>query len=258
MFVTPDSIVPGMFDPQDLNRYAYCRNNPLIYVDPSGHKITGPNDTYNEKEIQEAAEQGWKDWQESIEKFNKFLESSRKPLYDLDGNLKDYRLPIANTWDPTTNKNILSLDPQMRAMATAIVNFLQQEYGVLAQINNPATPPAARTLQQQLDIFEQGRKTGKVGDFATKAPPGYSAHNYGLAFDLDIVKGGQKGRVLAENIGQAAGFNWGGNWSFNDPRHFELTKEYQRAMYRAGFKISFKESWGKRCLSDYRDNPFFN
>jgi len=29
--------VPNMFDPQSLNRYAYCRNNPLIYVDPSGH-----------------------------------------------------------------------------------------------------------------------------------------------------------------------------------------------------------------------------
>jgi len=42
MFVTPDSIVPNMFDPQDLNRYSYCRNNPLIYVDPSGHSF-GPS-----------------------------------------------------------------------------------------------------------------------------------------------------------------------------------------------------------------------
>jgi RHS repeat-associated protein len=37
MFVTPDNIVPNMFDPQSFNRYSYCRNNPLIYVDPSGH-----------------------------------------------------------------------------------------------------------------------------------------------------------------------------------------------------------------------------
>jgi RHS repeat-associated protein len=40
MFVTPDSIVPDEYDPQMLNRYAYCRNNPLIYTDPSGHKVT--------------------------------------------------------------------------------------------------------------------------------------------------------------------------------------------------------------------------
>jgi len=37
MFVTADSIVPDFSDPQTLNRYSYCRGNPLVYVDPSGH-----------------------------------------------------------------------------------------------------------------------------------------------------------------------------------------------------------------------------
>ncbi len=37
MFITPDSIVQNPYDPQTLNRYSYCRNNPLVYVDPSGH-----------------------------------------------------------------------------------------------------------------------------------------------------------------------------------------------------------------------------
>jgi RHS repeat-associated protein len=36
-FISPDSIVPDPADPQSLNRYAYCRNNPLIYTDPTGH-----------------------------------------------------------------------------------------------------------------------------------------------------------------------------------------------------------------------------
>jgi RHS repeat-associated protein len=36
-FITADTIVQAPFDPQSLNRYAYCRNNPLKYVDPSGH-----------------------------------------------------------------------------------------------------------------------------------------------------------------------------------------------------------------------------
>ena len=38
-FVSADTIVSHPFDPQGLNRYSYCRNNPLIYVDPSGHSI---------------------------------------------------------------------------------------------------------------------------------------------------------------------------------------------------------------------------
>ncbi|HQL01413.1 MAG TPA: RHS repeat-associated core domain-containing protein [Smithellaceae bacterium] len=36
-FISADSIVPYPFNPQSLNRYSYCRNNPMIYVDPSGH-----------------------------------------------------------------------------------------------------------------------------------------------------------------------------------------------------------------------------
>jgi RHS repeat-associated protein len=36
-FITADSIVSDVYDPQDLNRYAYCRNNPMKYVDPDGH-----------------------------------------------------------------------------------------------------------------------------------------------------------------------------------------------------------------------------
>ena len=36
-FITADTIVQAPYDPQSLNRYSYCRNNPLNYVDPSGH-----------------------------------------------------------------------------------------------------------------------------------------------------------------------------------------------------------------------------
>jgi len=38
-FIQPDSIVPAPFKPQSWNRYTYVINNPIIYVDPSGHDI---------------------------------------------------------------------------------------------------------------------------------------------------------------------------------------------------------------------------
>ncbi|PIE74420.1 MAG: hypothetical protein CSA18_05180, partial [Deltaproteobacteria bacterium] len=38
MFITPDSIVPDWYEPQSLNRYAYCRNNPMSYIDPNGEE----------------------------------------------------------------------------------------------------------------------------------------------------------------------------------------------------------------------------
>ena len=36
-FISSDTVVQDPYDPLALNRYAYARNNPLKYVDPTGH-----------------------------------------------------------------------------------------------------------------------------------------------------------------------------------------------------------------------------
>ena len=36
-FLSPDSIVSGYANPQNLNRMSYVVNNPLKYIDPTGH-----------------------------------------------------------------------------------------------------------------------------------------------------------------------------------------------------------------------------
>jgi len=44
-FISADPTIQRPYDPQDLNRYTYCRNNPLRYTDPTGYswlsKIVG-------------------------------------------------------------------------------------------------------------------------------------------------------------------------------------------------------------------------
>ena len=42
-FIQPDTIIPGRItdNSQVLNRYSYVMNNPLKYIDPSGHNIIG-------------------------------------------------------------------------------------------------------------------------------------------------------------------------------------------------------------------------
>ena len=39
-FLSADTLVPDPGNPQDLNRYAYVRNSPLKYNDPSGHQAS--------------------------------------------------------------------------------------------------------------------------------------------------------------------------------------------------------------------------
>jgi len=36
-FITPDTIVQSPGNPQTLNRYTYCNNNPINLIDPTGH-----------------------------------------------------------------------------------------------------------------------------------------------------------------------------------------------------------------------------
>ncbi len=53
-FISADTLVPSVYNPQSLNRYAYVRNNPVRYVDPTGHaqtcgqgEVCGEGDTGN-------------------------------------------------------------------------------------------------------------------------------------------------------------------------------------------------------------------
>ena len=38
-FISSDTIVAHPANPQSFNRYSYCLNNPLKYIDPSGYNV---------------------------------------------------------------------------------------------------------------------------------------------------------------------------------------------------------------------------
>lgn len=59
-----------MFNPQNLNRYSYVRNNPIRYADPSGHNpACGPDGVFCSNNFEEAYGisfgEGWSDTKDS-------------------------------------------------------------------------------------------------------------------------------------------------------------------------------------------------
>ena len=90
-----------------------------------------------------------------------------------------------------------------------------------------------RSWAAQAALYAQGRT--KPGRIVTKARPGSSWHNYGLAIDLRLFSNGvyldevdpRRADALYAEIGCIAevhGIEWAGNWkTFTESPHFQVT-----------------------------------
>jgi peptidoglycan L-alanyl-D-glutamate endopeptidase CwlK len=90
-----------------------------------------------------------------------------------------------------------------------------------------------RTFAEQDALYAQGRT--RSGNIVTNAKAGHSNHNYGLALDFVLIKGGYDMKADDDHDGIADwlevvaiaklfGFEWGGDWiTFKDNPHIEMT-----------------------------------
>lgn len=99
-----------------------------------------------------------------------------------------------------------------------------------------------RSLQEQADLYAKGRTV--PGKKITNAKPGFSWHNFDLAWDCVEIKAGKclwtnpNWKIIGE-IGMDLGLIWGGNFkSITDKPHFEyhpgLTLEKARDLHEKG------------------------
>jgi peptidoglycan L-alanyl-D-glutamate endopeptidase CwlK len=122
--------------------------------------------------------------------------------------------------DPRSEKNIATLLPEVRPMARALV---QKAAGMGIRIK---VISGFRTYEEQAALYAQGRTA--PGNIVTNARPGYSNHNFGIAFDIGVFEGSgylpESPRYSAVGaLGIDLGLEWGGSWkSLVDAPHFQL------------------------------------
>ncbi|ARD47554.1 M15 family metallopeptidase [Sporosarcina sp. P33] len=129
-----------------------------------------------------------------------------------------------------------AVHPRLKALAIELIKRAYHE-GINIRIT-----AGHRTNAEQQRLYNQGR-FGNPGIIVTKAKPGQSIHNFGLAIDYVLVNeddtdvswvvNKQWRRVGA--IGKQLGFQWGGDWtSFRDYPHLDLQRGMSLADLRAG------------------------
>ena len=108
-----------------------------------------------------------------------------------------------------------------------------------------------RSWAAQAALYASGRT--KPGRIVTKAKPGSSWHNYGLAIDLGLFKSGvyldekkpaEADKLYAE-IGKIAaklGIEWAGSWkTFTETPHFQVTFGMSLAQAREKMESNGKD-----------------
>jgi len=130
-----------------------------------------------------------------------------------------------------TIENLGSLNKKALAKLEPFVTAAEQameKHGVKVEVIS-----GLRSWAAQAALFAQGRT--KPGRIVTKARPGSSWHNYGLAIDLGLFSNGvyldevdpKRADRLYQEIGTIAakhGIEWAGNWkSFTETPHFQVT-----------------------------------
>ena len=125
------------------------------------------------------------------------------------------------TIDSRSAANIATLTTKARAIAAAWL------LKCLAEGINVKIIAGTRNYAEQAKLYAKGRT--EPGPKVTNARPGYSWHNFGVAWDFVVFDA--KGQPLWESplmercgrIGEAMGLEWGGSWkSFQDTPHLQV------------------------------------
>ena len=129
--------------------------------------------------------------------------------------------------DGSVNPDAAWVREFIRTEQVPILGAVRCNKAMLPQLRAALTDIVRLGLAKQIHVGEYGGCY--VPRFIAHDPAkGLSFHTWGTAIDLN-VPGNQRGTVGLMNrnvvrIFARWGFNWGGNWHYTDPMHFELAR----------------------------------
>ena len=148
------------------------------------------------------------------------------------------RCHVTNSTDDATEAHLRGLHPRAEQLVRDLLINLRG-IGLEGRVRS-----GLRTYAQQDALYARGRPGGPPGPIVTLVKGGESFHNFGLAADITIYRGGAPAAGasnlyrLAGLLGEDLGFTWGGSFQhFYDPGHFQLDMGYSKAVIRLRFEM---------------------
>lgn len=142
------------------------------------------------------------------------------------------------TFDPRSERCIETLHLRAQELAREFMSAVAG-FDVTVRIIS-----GTRTYAQQDALFAKGRTA--PGPRVTNAKGGQSNHNFGIAWDIGLFRGGEylDGDTAAEQALYSSvaelkpgGLEWGGDWtSFKDPPHYQVANGHSTSQVRGLFE----------------------
>lgn len=137
--------------------------------------------------------------------------------------------------------SVYDLDPDVRDMCIAFLGA-NARAGRLLRVTQ-----TLRTHDEQAALYLIGRGPNDTRAIVTHAPPGYSWHEFGRAFDVCQVGSepypdSEEFWTAVGDQGEALSLIWGGRWKHPDRPHFEhhggQTLAQLRSQAKAGGQLA--------------------
>ena len=183
-FVSPDVLVPDPSNPQSLNRYAYVRNNPLKFVDPSGHSDEWLSDAWI-SDFREVHRQAPDDSDYAFR-----IYSMTAASLGLDWSVKD--------WTARLNSAKNSIENTFEQAKSSIGNAFEQAKASIENTITPVITTATNVGQTIVDTYESISTPGT--HYIVQEPDGYEFAVRENMRTLKAVNVGVKAVGLGEGI----------------------------------------------------------